>query len=83
MARKPRPIYTPVEPTVATLADLTPEQVWSDGALTVKQAAAFSGRSITGVRRLIRERKVPTKKDGQLRLIAKRGLVLYLATLPG
>lgn len=82
MARRPKPRYEPVEPSVPALTDLSEEEVWRDGGLTMKHAAAFIDRSYTVMKQLVRAKKVASKRDGKLRMVAKRSLTLYLANLP-
>jgi hypothetical protein len=77
--RKPPPQYARVDPPPA---ELSAEDLYRDGVLTVKEAAAFSGRRLRAMTELIRQKKVATKKDGKLRLVSRRSLVLYLAALP-
>lgn len=79
MARKPAPAYAPL-PGVPRAPSA--EELWADGALSMREAAAFTRRSLASMKRLVKAKKVATKKDGKLRLVSKRSCVLYLASLP-
>lgn len=54
------------------------EEAWADGPLTVKEAATWLKVSEGQVAHLVRAGKIVSAKDGR-RLIAKRGLLRYLA----
>lgn len=56
---------------------LPDEEVWSDGPLTVEEAALFLKISEAKVAHLVRDGKLVSMKDGR-RLIAKRGCIRYL-----
>lgn len=78
MPRKPAPAYAPIDPTPA---DLTPEELWKDGALSIPAAAEFLGGIGTStLRKLLRRGAIPSKKVAGRRVVPTRGLILYLAT---
>ena len=72
MPRRP-PQFTPVEPP------RTDPSVWSDGALTVEAAEAFSGLSRSTLYALMGAGTLAWGRPHRFRLIARRSLVAYLA----
>lgn len=76
--RVPPPVH--VEPP-ADPRELGPEDLLRDGALTVAAACAFSGVGETEMKRALAAGSIPSFKRGRIRLIPRRGLVLYLARL--
>ncbi len=79
MARRPKPVYTPIDPAPA---DLSREEAFADGAVSVREAAKFLGIGRSKMYDLVKAGRVPAcKLDGQI-AVARRALVLFLAQCP-
>lgn len=59
----------------------TTDEVWAEGACTVRDAVAFLGVGRTHLFKLMSQGKIQYVKSGARRLIPKRALVQYLQKL--
>ena len=57
-----------------------PNEIWSEGAIRVVDAVAFSGLSRTELYDLMNAGELPWSKPARHRLVPRRWLVRYLAT---
>jgi excisionase family DNA binding protein len=73
--RKP-PTYAPVDPPPA---EPDPRELWADGALTLTQAARFTGQSRRTLAQLIAAGELPFSQPGKCVLLPRRVLVDRLA----
>lgn len=72
------PRRKPVVPVIDAAPDPA-AGAWADGALTVRQAAAFSGQSRAKLFDLMRSGAIVWGKPGKRRVIARASLVRWLA----
>lgn len=79
MARKPAPVYAPIDPGPA---ELTEDALFADGMMRVPDAAAFLGIGQSAVWEMINLGEVPSRKVKGRRVIPKAALVAYLKKCP-